>query len=526
MPSTASATAKLAPTRRAMLQRFLVAMDAFHAAEQSIDAGVDPSTGGELAEASRGHALSAATARLTEAFHVAIDAGWKAAADEARTTLWGGRPATVQAERVLESEIARQKAFASRFALDVARGETETGRKIHEPTRAAMYTDATTGAFNVGASTNAPDGTLIFWNLGDAVHCRICPTVAASSPYTRESLPLQPQSPSLPCGSRCHCFLSFKQLEGSPKPPTPEDINKDRRFEERVFNPPPVPDGMRLPNPEERGVLRDLEIQRNFARRKQADSEAAGDKAGARIWQRKSRDLTKQLRETSEAAGVHHVPTFGVKDIINGRDIGQRDIDRLTHFRGIDGVTVSRAQVAAIHEAAAAAKADVLKILKDYPAVDPISREDFRRLLRESGAPESAFGGPLFRLGTEAHDHDEAVTLRGRAAMGLVAAIEAAVPSESAVELPKPANWLIVNIVAESARETLELVPDALTVLGNAGRRTGVDAYRVEVGPLNDLDLVAEGGVWVQGDREEVDRYLTALRAVAVFAVAPWQPMG
>ena len=85
MPSTASATAKLAPTRRAMLQRFLVALDAFHAAEQSIDAGVDPSTGGELAEVSRGHALSAAAARLTEAFHVAIDTAWKAAADEATT---------------------------------------------------------------------------------------------------------------------------------------------------------------------------------------------------------------------------------------------------------------------------------------------------------------------------------------------------------------------------------------------------------------------------------------------------------
>lgn len=282
--------------------------------------------------------------------------------------------------------------------------------------------------------------------------------------------------------------------------------------------------------------MRDREIQLNFARRKAADAEAAGRKAEAKLWYQKRKEINAEAIAYATERGIHDVPTFSVGEVINGRDIGQRDIDRLTHLRGIDGVTISRAQVAAIHEATAAAKRDVLAVLKDYPQASPVSREEWRRLLRENGAPASSFGGDLTRLATEAHVHHDGcdhehgrVTLHGCAAVDELRAVEAAVPVQSDATLPSPADIIAVNLVGESARETLENHAAVLATLAAAGRRTGVDPYRVEAGPFDDgwQTFVVAAGTWIQGERDEVVRFLRALRAdAAPFAVAVWQPMG
>ncbi len=538
MASTADAGVKLAPTRAQMLARFLDAINAFHAAEQALESN-DPATGEPYTPEAKTSVIDAATMRLTLEMHAAIDTAWNAASTDALQTLWGTTQAPAQASRVLESEIARQKAFASRFAMDIARGETDEGRKIPEPTRAAMYADAAEAGYQVGASLGAPDGTLIWWVLAEiSDHCWECPVIAANSPYTRETLPTTPRAGATPCRSRCKCHLTTRLATGVSPPLTPEQKQSGRRFEERIVNPPPVPPGLRLPTPEERGVLRDLEIQRNFARRNLADAQAAGRTAEAKLWAGRSRDLTGQIIDYNKERGIHHVPTFSVGEVITGKDIGQRDIDRLTHLRGIDGVTISRAQLAAIHEATAAAKRDVLAVLKDYPQADPVSREEWRRLLRENGAPASAFGGELTRLAREAtcrdehcdHDHYERrVSARTRAALDELRAIEAAVPVVSDATLPSPADIMAVNIVGESARETLENHATVLAVLGAAGRRTGVAPYRVEVGPFGDdwETFVVEAGTWIQGEQDEVIRFLRALKAEgAPFAVAVWQPMG
>lgn len=534
MPSTRDATTKLGPIRRAMLQSMLQAIDAFHDAQAKVADGIDPTTGGALPADGARAALDAATGRLTQALHAAIDKGWAEGAQNALTTIWGRTEAPQQTARVLESEIARQKAFASRFALDIARGETEERRKIPEPTRAAMYADAAGAAYNVGASLGAPDGALIWWRLGSTEHCWECPVISANSPYTRESLPTTPRAGTTPCRARCACFLEINPAQGV-KFPTPEDVEKGRRFEDRVLNPPPVPPGLRLPTPEERGVMRDREIRLNFARRKAADAEAAGRKGEAKLWYQRRKEINAEAIAYAKERGIHDVPTFRVDDVIAGKDIGQRDIDRLTHFRGIDGVTVSRAQVAAIKEAAAAARADVLRVLGDYPASAGVGRDEWRRLLREAGAPASAFGGELTRLAREAcagchhHEHD-GTAIRSRPALGMVQAAEAAIPDVTVEVLPHPVDWQVVNIMSETARETLEAHALALEVLGAAGRRTGVAPYRVEVGPFGDgwEDLVAVGGTWVQGGAPEVARFCAALLKAsdAPLAVAPWQPMG
>jgi len=498
--------------------------------------GDDPGTGQPYTPEARTAAIDAATMRLTLEMHAAIDAAWTQASATAAQTLWGTAEAPVQAARVLESEIARQKAFASRFAMDIARGETEEKRKIPEPTRAAMYADAIEAGYQIGASLGAPDGTLIWWVLGEAVHCPDCPLIAANSPYTRESLPTTPGAGQTKCKMNCRCYLSFRAAPGVPPPLTPEQKQSGRRFEDRVVNPPPVPPGLRLPTAEERAVMRDREIQLNFARRKAADAEAAGRKAEANLWYQKRKEVNAEAIAYAKERGIHDVPTFSVGEVINGRDIGQRDIDRLTHLRGIDGVTISRAQVAAIHEATAAAKRDVLAVLKDYPQASPVSREEWRRLLRENGAPASAFGGDLTRLATEAHVHHDGcehehgrATLRGRNAVDELRAVEAAVPVQSDATLPSPADIIAVNIVGESARETLENHAAVLATLAAAGRRTGVEPYRVEAGPFDDgwQTFVVAAGTWIQGERDEVLRFLRALRAdAAPFAVAVWQPMG
>jgi hypothetical protein len=537
MPSTAGATQATATVRREMLQRMLQALDAYHAAEQTIDDGRDPATGADLADsAAKTVALDAAASGLTLGFHAAIDRAWTSADATARQTLWGGAEPTTQARRVLESETARQKAFASRFALDVARGETEEGRKIPEGTRAAMYAEASEAGYQIGASLNSPDGTLIWWVLAElSRHCYLCPIHAANSPYTRESIPSSPRDGSTPCKTRCKCHLTFSPATGT-GPIDPESTEKARPFTERIVNPPPVPPGLRLPTPEERAVMRDREIQLNFARRKAADAEDAGRRAEADLWYQKRKDLNAEAIAYANERKIHDVPTFRVGDVINGRDLGQRDIDRLTHFRGIDGVTVSRAQVAAIKEAVAAAKRNVLTQLSQYPDIDAVSREEWRQALRDNGAPASAFGGELFRLGRESTEHacDHAdhgpMRVRQRPVLDTLRAIEAAVPTVSDATLPSPADIQVLNIVGETARETLQNHLVALEVLAAAGRRTGVNPYRVELGPMDGdwPDTVAVAGTWVQGEMSEVRRFLTALResAPAGFAVASWQPMG
>lgn len=507
MSSTKDAASRTAATRETMLRRMLRAIEAFHVSERAAQS---------LGGSERSAAIAAATTRLEGEMHAAIEAAWTRNAADATQTLFGRPEPTVQAARVLESQKLAQKEFASRFAGDVARGMTEEKRRIPEPTRAAMYADASESAYQTAAAVGVPDGTLIWWRLGEASkHCWECPVISASSPYTRETLPTTPRAGATPCRSRCKCYLTTSLAKGVTPPLTPEQQQSGRRFEERILSPPPTPPGKRLPDAEERGVLRDLEIQRNHARRKLADANAEGRKAEAKLWAKKSRELTGEIMDYSKARGIHHVPTFSTSEVISGVDVGRRDIDRLTHFRGLDGVTVSRAQVAAIHEATAAAKADVARILGTLPETDAVSQAEWRRMLRENGAPASAFGGELTRLrSTEATEHcgcDECSPRTVRAA-----------EASGDVEIPSPADTLVVNVTAADARGALGLHVAALARLAGAK----ASPFRVEVGPFDDgwTEWVLDAGTWVQGPRDEVMRFLDGLPGD--FAVAPWQPMG
>jgi len=559
--STAAADALIAASKRRQLLAFLQALDAFHADEQRIEAGVDPATGAALPPSQVPQAISAATARLTEAFHAAIDTGWQEAFTAGMQEMHGGVAPSRKAQRVLQAEAAAQKAYATRFASDVAEGVPTQPGRWSEGRRTAAYAEATGAAFQIAGALGGPPGELIWWRLGEVVnHCAECPIIAANSPYTQDSIPTVPRAGSTPCRSACRCFLTASPPTTPPKS-TAIDQNAaaatDTQFEDRVFLPPPVPPGLRLPTADERNVLRDLEIRRNEARRRAYAAAMDGDKELASVWRRQSRDMTGEIMAYAEDRQIHHVPTFRVSDVVTGKDIGRRDIDRITHIRGLDGVTVSRAHAQAVLDAVNAAKRNLLADLETYPDVGGFTRESWRDALKAAGAPPSAFGGDLYRLGTEATccgdadcgrcqsrlspvvraDESECRCARGthahrppaRPPAGVVLATEASTPTVQASTLPDPEDWRIVNVVSSGARATLRNHVAALEMLAASKKRGGPAAYDVSVGPFAEgwSDLVASGGTWVQGPLAEVERFFAdwANRAPDPVVAATWQPM-
>lgn len=561
MASTAAADALIAASKRRQLLAFLQALDAFHADEQRIEAGVDPATGAALPPSQVPQAISAATARLAEAFHAAIDLGWQEAFTAGMQEMHGGVAPSRKAQRVLQAEAAAQKAYATRFASDVAEGVPTQPGRWSEGRRTAAYAEATGAAFQIAGALGGPPGELIWWRLGEVVnHCAECPIIAANSPYTQESIPTAPRAGATPCRAACKCYLTTSPPTTPPKSTAIDQnaaVATDTQFEDRVFLPPPVPPGLRLPTADERGVLRDLEIRRNEARRRAYAAAMDGDKELASVWRRQSRDLTGEIMTYAEDRQIHHVPTFRVSDVVTGKDIGRRDIDRLTHIRGLDGVTVSRAHAQAVLDAVNAAKRNLLADLETYPDVGGFTRESWRDALKAAGAPPSAFGGDLYRLGTEATccgeadcgrcqsrlspvaraDESECRCARGthahrpaaRHPAGAVLATEASTPTVQASTLPDPEDWRIVNVVSSGARATLRNHVAALETLAASKKRGGPAAYDVSVGPFAEgwSDLVASGGTWVQGPLAEVERFFAdwAKRAPDPIVAATWQPM-
>jgi len=559
--STAAADALIAASKRRQLLAFLQALDAFHADEQRIEAGVDPATGAALPPSQVPQAISAATARLAEAFHAAIDLGWQEAFTAGMQEMHGGVAPSRKAQRVLQAEAAAQKAYATRFASDVAEGVPTQPGRWSEGRRTAAYAEATGAAFQIAGALGGPPGELIWWRLGEVVnHCAECPIIAANSPYTQESIPTAPRAGATPCRAACKCYLTTSPPTTPPKSTAIDQnaaVATDTQFEDRVFLPPPVPPGLRLPTADERGVLRDLEIRRNEARRRAYAAAMDGDKELASVWRRQSRDLTGEIMTYAEDRQIHHVPTFRVSDVVTGKDIGRRDIDRLTHIRGLDGVTVSRAHAQAVLDAVNAAKRNLLADLETYPDVGGFTRESWRDALKAAGAPPSAFGGDLYRLGTEATccgeadcgrcqsrlspvaraDESECRCARGthahrpaaRHPAGAVLATEASTPTVQASTLPDPEDWRIVNVVSSGARATLRNHVAALETLAASKKRGGPAAYDVSVGPFAEgwSDLVASGGTWVQGPLAELERFFAdwAKRAPDPIVAATWQPM-
>jgi len=355
---TTSRGGSVTGTQQQFRQGWLDALDRFNTEVDLISGGIDPATRRSFpSPADELLARNRAAARLSEDWGDIVEESVRAA-HATGMQAWGGkilRPEEAQAQ--VDAFVAKQRRFASRFALDVSQGYPQLPGKMPIGARTTLYEKSLDGAFNLGTLSNSPDGVIITWMLGAADHCFECPVISLNSPYTRESLPTWPGAGVTPCRSRCACWLEYVpsrdvKLQGDPG-----------NVIDRTLN-PSAPPGTRLPTPEERARILDVEGRMNHARRRVSTSTGAEKQAAIR----ERKNLNAELIRLTQGAGIHHVPTFSAGEIVTGVDIRPGDVSALTHLRGIDGTTIAKTQAHAVQVALQESLTDLDKLLKMLPA--------------------------------------------------------------------------------------------------------------------------------------------------------------
>ena len=330
--------------------------------------------------------IAAAVAELEGRWHAAIQQGWTEAFKLGALSRGATAPTTTraiyQASPELRADVGRVMTHASRFAQEYAAGLPGTRRRPFG-FRSDTYAKAMGAAYQFGAVAAGKPGEKIIWKLGACDHCTDCPAIAASGPYTRQTLPAVPGQGLTRCSHNCCCVLVFV-----PGPPpgreAPEDLIQD------MLDDPGPPPGFRGPSEQERLILIDLESRMNHARRRMA-SEVPGTDEHSR-WMRIRRELNERIIDFTEGRSIYWTPRFSVPEVIDGLDIGVGDVNRLL-MRGADGITINAADLApvlqqlavAVEEFQAAAAA--ASITGAVPAVP-----ELEALLRRFGAPSSAMG--------------------------------------------------------------------------------------------------------------------------------------
>lgn len=354
--NTANAARQVSPVQSGFRRAWLDSLDVFDAEIDAIERGIDPVSRERLAsEAEKGLARSRATGRLAQAWGDEVE-GAVRRAHRGGLREWGPvTPRPEQAEASVASFASRQRRFATRFAVDVARGYTSLPGKMDVGQRIALYENALEGAFHLGAIDGSPDGYLVWWALGSCSHCDDCPVLAHNSPYTRETLPTFPRDGMTTCRANCCCSLDFRQADV----PTvgPGDSLIDRTLT------PTAPPGRR-PTREEQVRLWDLESRQNFARRKAAITKGRE----RRRWLSERKAINAEINRIVEAGSLHHVPTFDVGEVVTGTAVRPGEVSSLTHLRGIDGSTIAKTQARAIRQATQAAADDLDDLLRSLAA--------------------------------------------------------------------------------------------------------------------------------------------------------------
>ncbi len=478
-------------------RRWLDALDTFHAADASIAARPG------LSERQRSDLRADAAARLVDEWHQTIDEVFPSAYS-AGGRVWGAGAPALPSDALAKS-MAEQRRFATRFAFELTSGQTQAPRRMPVGLRSELYRDAVEGAYQLGAVEASPDGTRITWKLSACRHCGDCPTLAANGPYTRETLPTVPRSGATQCKSRCRCWLELGAAAPSATPPAP--AAPPGEVLPRVLTPPlSAPPGLRSPDEAERRILRDLETRMNRARRAAQRAQDAGlEKARDRFIARRA-DINQRIIDFSRERGIHHVPTWDVGDVVTGRDIRAREVDAITHLRGLDGTTIHRASARAVEAALREAEKNLEAAMSALPP-DLDGVPDLDALLRQAGAPESAFGGrltPVMQSGdgpewNVQEDVDAGAIGAGRGEQ-------------------------VFNIVGRSSIASARSLLDAVRLLSRT-------LHVVEIGPLDEdwLNVVTATGWWVRGDGEAVGAFFADLRQTVRrhgLEAAPWQGGG
>lgn len=455
--TTADAAARLASMRARFLQGWYQALARWQQQSEMIDSGLDPFDGGSITTA--GPALRArALAELEQAWHALLDATWREAYRIGHSVKTGQAP--TQFSDRLESQIANQKRFASNFARDVVSGTPGEPGRMSVGNRSKLYGNALHGAFNAGAVDGAAPEEVVFWRLGACDHCSDCPVLAVSGPYTRDTLPTLPRNGDTECRMNCCCYLEFVRRPGQQ---VNAPMDKEVPFVDAAVRPPAAPPGFRLPTDAERLLMRDMEQRVNYARRMIAQTRGT---AAQQRWIQERRAASEARRKFLGERGIFDPPKFDVGEVVRGADVSSADVRDLTRVRGIDGRSVSRAEVGARADALTKARAEVAQQLQSMPPTAGVP--DVEDLLRRAGAPPELFQ----------------------------------VPAGEGVEPASP-ELLVLNAVGHGGRSVVRHHLAALDVLGAV-------VYDVEVGPVGDdwLELVLVGGTWIAGAPDEVRRFV------------------
>ena len=250
--------------------------------------------------------------------------------------------------------IDTQCRFANQFIGELSQGALNQAGRMSVGARLNMYANAITSAYHAGSLSAGPPDELIFWRLGSCDHCTDCPVLAASGPYNRNTLPTLPGQGQTTCRTNCCCYLEFVPGKAAAKPP--EDL-----MDRWVKGPAPRP-GFNTPDPEQLARLRDLENRKNYLRRKIA-SETDAAKKKLLISQR--RGLQAEIRKFADSKKLMWSPEFSVGEVINGGNITRKDMDSI-FLRGIDGTTVSRADVQAVDQMLRDSSANLMRSSLDY----------------------------------------------------------------------------------------------------------------------------------------------------------------
>ena len=247
-----------------------------------------------------------------------------------------------------------QARFANQFVSQLSTGDLNKPGRMPIANRLKLYSNAVTAGFNAGAVAAGENGELIFWKLGACDHCVDCPVLAASGPYTKNTLPTLPGQGQTQCRTNCCCFLSF--VPGPAEAEAPEDI-----VNRWVKGPEKVP-GFNSPNPDQLAKLRDMENRKNYIRRKISTTPEGPEKMKL-IQQRRA--MQREVRQFADKSGIRWTPEFSVGEVITGRNITRKGIDDI-FLRGIDGTTISRADIGIVDSMVRDSNAALLKSALNY----------------------------------------------------------------------------------------------------------------------------------------------------------------
>jgi hypothetical protein len=229
--------------------------------------------------------------------------------------------------RAVEEEVGH----ASDLAQKVADGEVQNLEN-----RAAHYAGSLDGVNWNGQVEGMPDDVVIHWKLGKAEHCDDCILLAQHSPYSKFTLPTTPRAGDTDCRTNCKCRLVFKTGKGAGTPeagvgeiPTTaskmdsETVKVKRGSLEDMLSPKSPPNGLRLPDEDEREALDHLYNRMNYERRKIATLDPVKDAEEYQAAIRARKQANKELIEYMEERSIWDSPLLSVDEVITGSDLSQ-----------------------------------------------------------------------------------------------------------------------------------------------------------------------------------------------------------